>query len=119
MSDGTARVAVVDDHPLFRERLCQLINHELDMEVCGEAEGAEQALGLIRSTRPNLAIVDVALKAPSGLELIRSIKAWSIGGPGLVLSMHEESVYADRALHAGASGYAAKSPEAAAGLTAV
>jgi DNA-binding NarL/FixJ family response regulator len=119
MSDGTARVAVVDDHPLFRERLCQLINHELDMQVCGEAEGAEQALGLIRSTRPNLAIVDVALKASSGLELIRSIKALSIGVPVLVLSMHEESVYADRALRAGASGYITKSQEAAEVLTAI
>lgn len=119
MSDGTARVAVVDDHPLFRERLCELINHELDMQVCGEAEGAEQALGLIRSTRPNLAIVDVALKASSGLELIRSIKALSIGVPVLVLSMHEESVYADRALRAGASGYITKSQEAAEVLTAI
>jgi DNA-binding NarL/FixJ family response regulator len=119
MSDGTARVAVVDDHPLFRERLCQLINHELDMEVCGEAEGAEQALSLIRSTRPNLAIVDIALKASSGLELIRSIKALSIGVPVLVLSMHEESVYADRALRAGASGYITKSQEAAEVLTAI
>jgi DNA-binding NarL/FixJ family response regulator len=119
MSDGTARVAVVDDHPLFRERLCQLINHELDMEVCGETEGAEQALSLIRSTRPNLAIVDIALKASSGLELIRSIKALSIGVPVLVLSMHEESVYADRALRAGASGYITKSQEAAKVLTAI
>lgn len=119
MSDDPARVAVVDDHPLFRERLCQLINHELDMEVCGEAEGAEQALGLIRSTRPNLAIVDVALKVSSGLELIRSIKALSIGVPVLVLSMHEESVYADRALRAGASGYITKSQEAAEVLTAI
>ena len=119
MSDGTARVAVVDDHPLFRERLCQLINHESDMEVCGEAEGAEQALSLIRSARPNLAIVDIALKASSGLELIRSIKALSIGVPVLVLSMHEESVYADRALRAGASGYITKSQEAADVLTAI
>jgi DNA-binding NarL/FixJ family response regulator len=89
------------------------------MEVCGEAEGAEHALGLIRSTRPNLAIVDVALKASSGLELIRSIKALSIGVPVLVLSMHEESVYADRALRAGASGYLTKSQEAAEVLTAI
>jgi DNA-binding NarL/FixJ family response regulator len=119
MNADTARVTLVDDHPLFRERLCQLINNELDMEVCGEAEGAEQALALIRSTRPNLAIVDIALKASSGLELIRSIKALSIGVPVLVLSMHEESVYADRALRAGASGYITKSQEAAEVLTAI
>jgi DNA-binding NarL/FixJ family response regulator len=119
MNDRTARVAVVDDHPLFRERLCQLINSEPDMEVCGEAEGAEQALRLIRSALPDLAIVDIALKASSGLDLIRSIKALSISSPVLVLSMHEESVYADRALRAGASGYIAKSQEAAEVLTAI
>jgi DNA-binding NarL/FixJ family response regulator len=119
MNSDRARVAVIDDHPLFRERLCQLINKELDMEVCGEAEGAEQALSLIRGTRPNLAIVDIALKDSSGLELIRSIKALSIGVPVLVLSMHEESMYADRALRAGASGYITKSREAADVLTAV
>jgi DNA-binding NarL/FixJ family response regulator len=107
------RIAVVDDHPLFRERLCQLINNEPDMEVCGEAESAEQALRLVRSARPDLAVVDIALKASSGLELIRSVKALSIGVPVLVLSMHEQSVYADRALRAGASGYITKSQEAA------
>jgi DNA-binding NarL/FixJ family response regulator len=112
MRDGRARVAVLDDHPLFRERLCQLINNEPDMEVCGEAEGAEQALRLIRTAMPDLAIVDIALKASSGLELIRSIKALSISVPVLVLSMHEESLYADRALRAGASGYITKSQEA-------
>lgn len=113
MSDGTARVVVVDDHPLFRERLCQLVNDEPDMEVCGEAQGAEQALTLIRSARPDLAVVDIALKSSSGLELIRSFKAFSITLPVLVLSMHEDSVYADRALLAGASGYITKSREAA------
>jgi DNA-binding NarL/FixJ family response regulator len=82
------------------------------MEVCGEAEGAEQALRLIRTAMPDLAIVDIALKASSGLELIRSIKALSISVPVLVLSMHEESLYADRALRAGASGYITKSQEA-------
>jgi DNA-binding NarL/FixJ family response regulator len=82
------------------------------MEVCGEAESAEQALRLIRSTRPDLAIVDIALKSSSGLELIRSVKALSIGVPVLVLSMHEQSVYADRALRAGANGYITKSQEA-------
>lgn len=119
MSDGTARVVVVDDHPLFRERLCQLVNDEPDMEVCGEAEGAEQALTLIRSARPDLAVVDIALKSSSGLELIRSFKAFSITVPVLVLSMHEDSVYADRALLAGASGYITKSREAAEILMAI
>lgn len=119
MSHSAARVAVVDDHPLFRERLCQLINHEPDMQVCGEAESADQALSLIRNALPDLAIVDIALKGSSGLELIRSIKALSISVPVLVLSMHEASVYADRALRAGASGYITKSQEAAQVLLAI
>src|ERR1700726_3871028 len=113
MSEKKERVVIVDDHPLFRERLSELINHELDMEVCGEAENAQQAIDLIRNTAPDLAIVDITLKRSSGLELIKSIKALSIGVPVLVLSMHDESLYAERALRAGASGYITKSQEAA------
>ena len=108
MSEKKERVVIVDDHPLFRERLSQLINHELDMEVCGEAEDAQQAIDLIRNTSPDLAIVDITLKGSSGLELIKSIKALSIDVPVLVLSMHDESLYAERALHAGATGYITK-----------
>jgi DNA-binding NarL/FixJ family response regulator len=104
MSEKKERVVVVDDHPLFRERLSELINHELDMEVCGEAENAQQAIDLIRNTSPNLAIVDITLKGSSGLELIKSIKALPIGVPVLVLSMHDESLYAERALRSGATG---------------
>ena len=99
---------IVDDHPMFRERLSELINHELDMEVCGEADDAQQAIRLIRDTSPNLAIVDITLKGSSGLELIKSIKALSIVVPVLVLSMHDESLYAERALRAGATGYITK-----------
>jgi len=108
MSDKKERVVIVDDHPLFRERLAQLINHELDMEVCGEAENAAQGIQLIRSSSPDLAIVDITLKGSSGLELIKSIKALSIGTPVLVLSMHDEALYAERALRAGATGYITK-----------
>src|ERR1700692_665058 len=108
MSEKKERVVIVDDHPLFRERLSELINHELNMEVCGEAEDAQRAIDLIRNTSPDLAIVDITLKGSSGLELIKSIKALSIGVPVLVLSMHEESLYAERALHAGATGYITK-----------
>src|ERR1700736_4519123 len=108
MSEKKERVVIVDDHPLFRERLSELINHELDMEVCGEAENAQQAIDLIRNTAPDLAIVDITLKGSNGLELIKSIKALPIGVPVLVLSMHEESLYAERALRAGASGYITK-----------
>jgi DNA-binding NarL/FixJ family response regulator len=119
MSRPKARVIVVDDHPLFRERLCQLINDEQDMEICGEAENAQPALQIIRETSPNLAIVDITLKTSSGLELVKNIRALSIGVPVLVLSMHDESLYAERALQAGAMGYITKSEEAAEVILAV
>ena len=108
MSEKKERVVIVDDHPLFRERLSQLINQELDMEVCGEAEDAQQAIQLIRNESPDLAIVDITLKGSSGLELIKSIKALPLGVPVLVLLMHDESLYAERALRAGATGYITK-----------
>ena len=108
MSDKKESVVIVDDHPLFRERLSQLINHELDMEVCGEAENAQQGIQVIRNTCPDLAIVDITLKGSSGLELIKSIRALSIDIPVLVLSMHDEALYAERALRAGATGYITK-----------
>jgi DNA-binding NarL/FixJ family response regulator len=119
MSNGKAQVIVVDDHPLFRERLCQLINNEPGLEICGEAETAREALEIIRERTPGLAIVDITLKTSSGLELIKSIRALSIGVPVLVLSMHDEALYAERAMRAGASGYIAKSQEAAQVLAAV
>src|ERR1700740_3193511 len=119
MSEKRERVVIVDDHPLCRERLAELINQELDMEVCGEAEDAQQAIDLIRNTSPDLVIVDITLKGSSGLELIKGIKALSIGVPVLVLSMHDESLYAERALRAGAMGYITKSEEAAQVLLAV
>src|ERR1700745_2450511 len=108
MSEKKERVVIVDDHPLFRERLCELINHELDMEVCGEAEDAQQAIELIRNTSPDLAIVDITLKGSSGLELIKNVRALPTSVPVLVLSMHDESLYAERALRSGATGYITK-----------
>ena len=98
----------MDDHPLLRERLTQLINHQPDLTVTGEAESAEEAIELIQKTRPDLAIVDITLKGSSGLELIKDAKALPIDLPMLVLSMHEESLYAARALRAGAAGYITK-----------
>jgi DNA-binding NarL/FixJ family response regulator len=108
MSETKKRVVIVDDHPLLRERLSQLINHELDLEVCGEAGNAQDGIQLIRNTGADLAIIDITLKGSSGLELIKSVKALSIGIPVLVLSMHEEALYAERALRAGATGYITK-----------
>ena len=108
MSDNKKKVVIVDDHPLFRERLAQLINYQPDMEVTGEAEITKDAIQLIQNTSPDLAIVDITLKGSSGLELIKSIRPLSIGLPVLVLSMHEESLYAERAIRAGATGYITK-----------
>ena len=108
MNEPKKRVVIVDDHPLVRDRLSQLINHERDLVVCGEAEDAEQALRIIQDTSPSLAIVDITLKHSNGLELIKAIKAQHLELPVLVLSMHEESLYADRAIRAGASGYITK-----------
>ena len=102
------RVAVVDDHPLFRERLAQLVNNEPDMEVMGEAESAKDAIQLIHNTSPDLMIVDISLRGSSGLELLKEIRALHVALPVLVLSMHEESLYAERVLRAGASGYITK-----------
>jgi DNA-binding NarL/FixJ family response regulator len=119
MSEKKGRVVIVDDHPLFRERLSQLINHELDMEVCGEAEDSQRAIQLIQNTSPHLAIVDITLKDSSGLELIKSIRALSIDVPILVLSMHDEALYAERALRAGATGYITKHQAAGEVLLAV
>jgi DNA-binding NarL/FixJ family response regulator len=113
------RVVIVDDHPLVRERLAQLINHELDMEVCGEAEDSQSAMEIIRETTPDLAIIDVTLRGVSGIDLIKHLKALSIKVPILVLSMHEESIYAERALRAGASGYVTKHQSAQEIATAV
>jgi DNA-binding NarL/FixJ family response regulator len=108
MSEKRASVLIVDDHPLFRERLRQLISNEPDLEISGEAETAESAVQLVRDTRPDLAIVDITLRGSSGLELTKTLRALSINLLILVLSMHDESLYAERALRAGATGYITK-----------
>ena len=108
MNDSKKKVVIVDDHPLFRERLAQLINGEPDLEVIGAAENTRDAIELIRNTSPDLATVDITLKGSSGLELIKTIKPRSSGLRVLVLSMHDESLYAERAFRAGASGYVTK-----------
>src|SRR6266705_1204477 len=101
-------VVLVEDHPMFREQLAQLINKEPDMMVCGETDNIHDALALIESKPTNVAIVDLTLKGPSGLELIKNLKAKEIDVPVLVLSMHDELLYAERVLRAGARGYITK-----------
>src|SRR5581483_7847729 len=103
-----SRILIVDDHPLFRHGLRDLINAENDLEPCGDAESAPLALDAIRKLNPDLVIVDISLKGTNGIELIKSIKAEHPKLPMLVVSMHDESPYAVRALRAGARGYVMK-----------
>ncbi len=103
-----AQVVLIDDHPMFREHMGALINRDLDMEVCGEADNVKDALKLIIEKKPDIAIVDITLTGSSGLELLKDLKAQDISVPVLVLSMHDEELYAERALRAGARGYITK-----------
>lgn len=102
------KVLIVDDHPIVREGLKLLINHESDLFVCGETGEAHQALGLITELKPDVVIVDITLGDSNGIELTKNIKARYPGLPVIVLSMHDESVYAERVLHAGARAYLMK-----------
>lgn len=102
------RIVVVDDHPIIRRGLADLINQEEDLEVCGEAMDAHQALEMIASQKPDIAVVDISLKEINGIELIKHIKTRNPKLPMLVLSMHDETLYAERALRAGARGYVMK-----------
>lgn len=100
-----ARILIVDDHPAVREALALRIGRQPDMEVCGEAADMNEALRLVADTQPDLAVVDISLKTGSGIELIKRIKGRSDSVRMLVWSMHSESLYAERALRAGALGY--------------
>src|SRR6476660_1547638 len=102
------KVLVVDDHPIVRERLAELINQEPDLNVCGEAEDAREALKAVDALLPDLAIVDITLKDTYGIELLKQLKERHPRLPVLVLSMHDESLYGERALRAGARGYLTK-----------
>ncbi len=108
MSTAPARIFVVDDHPLVRESLTSLIRQQPDFLVCGEADGSAAALAGIAAARPDVAIVDLSLDDRSGLELIRDLKQMHPKVAVLVLSMHDEDLYAERALRAGARGYVMK-----------
>ena len=103
-----ARILLVDDHPMVRERLAELINREPDLSVCAEAEDRHQAIERIKARHPDLVIVDITLKNSDGVELIKDIHSRWPGLLMLVLSMHDESLYAERVLRAGARGYITK-----------
>jgi DNA-binding NarL/FixJ family response regulator len=106
--DAKARVLVVDDHPIVRQGLVQLLNCESDFMVCAEAGDARKAMAAIAEAKPDLGIVDISLQGTNGIELIKNIVAQWPDFPILVLSMHDETLYAERALRAGAKGYLMK-----------
>ena len=102
------RIVIVDDHPIVRQGLAQLIEHEEDIVVSGQAEDAYEAMKTIREIKPDMVTVDISLKETNGIELIKNIKSIYPDLPVLALSMHDESLYAERALRAGARGYIMK-----------
>jgi DNA-binding NarL/FixJ family response regulator len=102
------RVLVVDDHPIVRQGLALMINREPDLVVCGEAEEAMGAMHVLASSHPDVLIVDISLNGPDGIDLLKSIRISRPTLPVLILSMHDEMVYAERALRAGANGYIMK-----------
>jgi DNA-binding NarL/FixJ family response regulator len=102
------QVLIVDDHPIVRQGLRSLIDQENDLTVCGEAGSAGEALKAVPKLKPDLMLVDISLKGPDGLELTKSIRALEPDLPILIVSMHDESLYAERVLRAGANGYIMK-----------
>jgi len=110
-SNGTTRknrVFLVDDHPIVRQGLTLLINREADMSVCGEAEDAHTAIQAVSTVKPDILIVDISLNGPDGLDLLKDLRMRYPDLPVLILSMHDEGIYAERALRAGAQGYIMK-----------
>jgi len=105
---GRMKIMIVDDHPILRKGLSMVINQEPDLVVAGEAEDASAALEMIDSIMPDVVIVDLSLPGVDGIELIKTMKLRYKDLPALVVSMHDESLYAERALRAGARGYIMK-----------
>jgi len=103
-----SRLLLVDDHPLYREGLRQIIERDPELTVCGEASGAAEALEVIPQLMPDLVLVDISLGSSSGIDLLKAIRSAFDDLPVLVVSMHDESLYAERALRAGAMGYVMK-----------
>jgi DNA-binding NarL/FixJ family response regulator len=102
------RVLLVDDHPIVRQGLALLIDREPDLCVCGEAESAHSAFHAIATLLPDLVVLDISLSGPDGLDVLKEIRMKTTNLPILILSMHDESIYAERAMRAGANGYIMK-----------
>ena len=103
------KVVIIDDHPIVRHALTQLINMEPDMTVAGQADDAASGLALVERQQPDAAIVDLSLRDSNGIELVKDLRVRWPRLPILVVSMHDESLYAERSLRAGARGYVTKS----------
>jgi DNA-binding NarL/FixJ family response regulator len=106
--NGKQRVLIIDDHAVLREGLALVINAQPDLVVCGEAGNVAGGLDAVATTQPDIALVDLSLMGGSGLELLKDLKARHPDLPTLVLSLHDEALYAERALRAGARGYIMK-----------
>src|SRR5271170_8172172 len=98
-----AKVFLVDDHPIVRQGLALLIDRETDLIVCGEADGAHSAFQAIASLAPDLVVLDISLSGPDGLDVLKEIRMKTANLPVLILSMHDETIYAERAMRAGAN----------------
>jgi DNA-binding NarL/FixJ family response regulator len=102
------RILLVDDHPIVRRGLALLIDREPDLAVCGEAEGANSVFSAIETLRPELVVLDISLSGPDGLDVLKEIRSKTASLPVLILSMHDETIYAERSMRAGANGYIMK-----------
>src|SRR5687768_8146095 len=117
--DKKYRILLVDDHPIVRQGLAEMIDQERDLQVCGTAEDVHKALDALEKVKPDLVIADISLKGSNGIELLKNIKVRYPRTLVLVLSMHDESLYAVRALRAGAAGYIMKQEATEKVLTAI
>src|ERR1700690_916552 len=99
------RVLLVDDHPIVRQGLALLIDREADLSVCGEADGAHSAFHAMETLRPDILLLEISRHGPEGLEVLKELRMISGRLPVLILSMHDESIYAERAMRTGANGY--------------
>src|ERR1700732_114035 len=113
------KIFLIDDHPIVRQGLALFIDREPDLMVCGEADGAISAPQAIRDSMPDFVVLDISLDGPDGLELLKTLRAAYPNLPVLVLSMHDEFTYAERALRAGANGYIMKQEATEKVLTAI
>ncbi len=102
------KILVVDDHPVFREGLATVVNQEKDLQVCGDTSDSREAIKIISAAKPDLVVLDISLEGTNGIDLTKQIRSDYANLPVLILSAHPESLYADRALRAGANGYIMK-----------